>query len=51
MDRGDAERGGVDQPETVVQVYQQSFEELNVSEMITRLNHQPRKRSAKKAAK
>jgi hypothetical protein len=33
------------------QVYQQTFDELNVTEMITRLNHKPRKRSAKKAAK
>lgn len=37
--------------EQVMQVYQQTFEELNVAEMITRLNHQPRRRNAKKVAK
>ncbi len=37
---------------TTVLVYQQTFDELNVAEMITRLNHTPIKRPRKaKAAK
>jgi hypothetical protein len=34
----------------IVQVYQQSFDELNVAEMITRLNHVPVKRPRKSKA-
>ena len=37
-------------PSLITQVYQQTFDELNVAEMITRLNHVPVKRPRKAKA-
>ena len=53
IETGELKEGSdVGRNQTVIQVYQQSFDELNVAEMITRLNHVAVKRPRKaKAAK
>lgn len=49
IEQGEAVQPNVNS-QTVTEVYKQTFDELNVAEMITRLNHVPVKRPRKPKA-